>query len=110
MKASLENIWKQHGWNQTECGYDQKPPTVQTQPQSFAAPNGSELTGDGGKADGVRCSDLLGATRIFNTTLPKPTRRPQSPGSQPQPTATEPGDGAVMRKTLHLAAGAASAE
>jgi len=26
----------------------------------YAAPNGLELTGDGGAAAGVRCSDLLG--------------------------------------------------
>jgi hypothetical protein len=26
-----------------------------------AAPNGLELTGDGGEAAGVRCSDVLGA-------------------------------------------------
>ena|SRR5215472_1304365 len=34
---------------------------------SHGPPNGLELTGDGGAADGVRCSDVLGAARIVKT-------------------------------------------
>ncbi len=38
-------------------------------------PNGLELTGDGGAAAGVRCSDLLGAAIDYVACEEKHTRR-----------------------------------
>ena len=53
---------RQRAADQQPPGQCHGPPRLQRQNLSRVAPNVPELSGDGGAADGVRCSAMLGVT------------------------------------------------